>query len=239
MHTTSSYHPYQMQRRKRLGFLPKRIIVDETQHAVLIRDGRVESALEPGRHWIRPRWDRIWSEAATDQIITVPGQEMLTADGAGVRATVAATLAVTDPLTVVRQGGWNERFYLAVQLGLRNAISLMTLEQTLSARGSIDTDLTLALAPIAQEMGLVLRAAAVRDFIVPGELKRAVAEVVAARLSGQAALERARSESAALRSLANAAQAVTNNPALLQLRLIQQMETSSGNTYVLGSAPTL
>jgi regulator of protease activity HflC (stomatin/prohibitin superfamily) len=135
-----------------------------------------------------------------------------------------------DPVTVVKAAAWHDRFYLAAQLVLRNAISTMTLERTLSGPASIDTSLTLALSPVADELGLNLRSAAVRDFAVRGELKRAVADVVAARLSGQAALERARSETGAIRSLANAAQAVANNPVLLQLRLIQQMETSSGNT---------
>ncbi len=222
----------------RRSFWPRRVLVEETQHAVLIRHGRASRALEPGPHWIRPRIDRVWFEAATDQVITVPGQEMLTSDGAGVRATLAVTVAVTDPMQVARQGGWHEQLYLATQLAVRNAIAQMTLEQTLLTRTTIDEQLAAELSPVAARLGLTLRAAAVRDFIVPGELKRAVAEVVAARLSGQASLERARSESAALRTLANAARAVADNPALLQLRLIQQMETATGNTYVLDVAPT-
>jgi regulator of protease activity HflC (stomatin/prohibitin superfamily) len=222
-----------------LSWIPRRVVVDETQHAVLIRKGRVERALEAGVHRIVPRNDRARYEAATDQVITVPGQEMLTADGASVRATVGVTMAVVDPVQVAKQGGWHERFYLGVQLALRNAIAAMTLEETLANRNSLDVDLTVVVAASADELGLVVRSAAVRDFMVPGELKRAVAEVVSARLSGLAALERARGETAALRSLANAAKVAADNPALLQLRLIQQMETTSGHTYVLGTAPTL
>ena len=48
------------------------------------------------------------------------------------RATVAATLAIVDPVTVVKAGDWHDRFYLASRLALRNAIAAMTLEQTLS-----------------------------------------------------------------------------------------------------------
>jgi len=68
----------------------------------------------------------------------------------------------------------------------------------------------------------------------PGELKRTFAQVVTARKDGLAALERARGETAALRNLANAAKLVDANPALLQLRLLQQIAESAGNTIVLG-----
>jgi hypothetical protein len=51
----------------------------------------------------------------------------------------------------------------------------------------------------------------------PAELKRAFGEVLKAKQEGQAALERARGESAALRNLANAARVLEGNPALSQL----------------------
>jgi len=55
---------------------------------------------------------------------------------------------------------------------------------------------------------------------------------------GLAALEKARGETAALRNLANAARLVEDNPALMQLRLLQSLGETSGNTVVLGmSAP--
>ena len=70
--------------------------------------------------------------------------------------------------------------------------------------------------------------------MLPGELKKMFAQVVQAQKEGQAALERARGETAALRNLANAAQLVDANPALMRLRLLQQLSSSSGHTIVLG-----
>ena len=216
-----------------------RLVVEETEHAVLISDGRVIEALPTGIHRIRPRRDRVVRLPATEQQVIISGQEMLTIDGAGIRATMVATVAITDPLLVVRQGGWHQALYLQAQLAIRNLVGAITLEELLAARARLDTDLNLAVAPKAEPLGINLVAINVRDLVVPGELKRAVADVVAARLSGQAALERARGETAALRSLANAARAAADNPALLQLRMIQQMENSTGNTYVVGTTPLL
>ena len=77
-------------------------------------------------------------------------------------------------------------------------------------------------------------AVAVRDVMVPGELKRAYASVLAARKDGEAALERARGETASLRNLANAARLLDDSPGLLRLRALQEVGQSSGNTIMLG-----
>ena len=70
--------------------------------------------------------------------------------------------------------------------------------------------------------------------MVRGEMKKVFAQVVKAQKEGQAALERARGETAALRNLANAARTMDENPSLLQLRALQTLADSSGNTLVLG-----
>ena len=54
---------------------------------------------------------------------------------------------------------------------------------------------------------------------------------------GLAALEKARGETAASRNLANAAKMVKDNPALLQLRVLQTLEVGRGNSIVLGFPP--
>ncbi len=72
-----------------------------------------------------------------------------------------------------------------------------------------------------------------RDLVVPGEQRKLMAQIVEARLAGQAALERARGETAALRNLANAASLMRDNPDRYRLRLLQEIASSSGNTFVI------
>ena len=67
----------------------------------------------------------------------------------------------------------------------------------------------------------------------PGDLKKVFSEVLKAKQEGQAALERARGESASLRNLANAARLLESNPALQNLRLMQSIG-APGNTLVMG-----
>ena len=99
-----------------------------------------------------------------------------------------------------------------------------------------------ALAPIEAELaaaapGVRLDALKLTAIILPPELRKMFTEVERARAEGQASLERARSEQAALRVLANAARTLVNNPELARLRQWQVMENARGaKTFVLGTA---
>jgi len=88
--------------------------------------------------------------------------------------------------------------------------------------------------PQVQRLGLKLLTADLKDLMISGDLKKSFAQVVKARKEGEAALERARGETAALRSLANAARMLQDNPQLVQLRMLQAMGESGGNTLVVG-----
>jgi regulator of protease activity HflC (stomatin/prohibitin superfamily) len=89
-----------------------------------------------------------------------------------------------------------------------------------------------------RELGVELVAVDVKDLMLPAASKKLLGQVVDARQRGLAALEKARGETAALRSLANAARMVEASPSLLQLRLLQQLESTSGNTVLLGMPAT-
>ena len=56
---------------------------------------------------------------------------------------------------------------------------------------------------------------------LPAEVRAAVAQVALTKQRALAELERARGEAASLRSLANTAKLIAENPALLQLRTLQ------------------
>ena len=77
-----------------------------------------------------------------------------------------------------------------------------------------------------------MREVVVKDVILPGDLRAAYAELVSARTRGQAQLEAARAETAALRSLANGAKLLDEHPALARLRLVQALPP--GSTVELG-----
>ena len=72
------------------------------------------------------------------------------------------------------------------------------MEALLSQRVAIGAQLRELVAPQAEAIGVQVHAVEVRDVMLPGELRKAFSEVLKAKQEGQAALERARGESAAL-----------------------------------------
>ena len=211
------------------------ITVFEGQSALRYRKGRLVDMLGPGRYRIYRRTTKLELVDLRPSILTINGQEIVTSDGATLKLTLAAVYRVTDPkLARNEQQSFEELLYLELQLALRSLIAQKTVDDLLESRGSLGGELTNAVSPKAAELGVELLSADLKDVSLPGELRSAFAQTVQARKAGQAALERARGESAALRSLANAAKMLADRPELMQLRLLQQLESLSGNTLVFG-----
>lgn len=209
--------------------------VHDYQRGLRYRQGRLVGLIDPGTHIaIRP-FTEIQVLDGRPTSITVPGQEILTADGVALRVSLTGRYVVADPLAAVTNDqSYVSALYLALHAGLREALAGRTADEILATRAEIGPAVGGAVASEMARLGVELLGVDVRDVMVPSELKRAFAGVVAARREGEAALERARGETAALRSLANAGRMVEDNPGLLQLRVLQQLGSSSGNTIMLG-----
>jgi len=209
-------------------------VVREFECGLLYRHGKFQARLDAGRH---VRWGYGYALATIDlrqQTFTVSGQEVLSADNVGLKVSVAVTVQVADPLKAMHEvQDWRGHLYNAVQIALRTLIAAQPVEALLTQRLDLGKQLLAAVQPEATKIGITVHATEVKDVMFPGDLKKAFAEVLKAKQEGQAALERARGESAALRNLANAARLLENNPALQNLRLMQSI-SGPGNTLVMG-----
>ncbi|WP_019135412.1 SPFH domain-containing protein [Cellulomonas massiliensis] len=212
------------------------VVVREWERVLTYRDGLFERELGPGRHRVR-RWRRTFARVVVrPRVVVLPLQEVLTGDGLSVKVSLTAMVRVDDPRA------WHERvdepddlLHTALQLALREQVAGRTLDELLAARADVAEGARTATAALVAEVGLVVERVSLRDVVVPVELRRAAADVAAARAEGLAALERARSEVAATRALANAARLVEGQPGLLQLRTLQAIE-AGGATVVLTTA---
>jgi regulator of protease activity HflC (stomatin/prohibitin superfamily) len=111
-----------------------------------------------------------------------------------------------------------------VQVALRDALAEVEVTDALRhVRTAVSSRLLEAARIASAEVGIEVRDVVVRDVLLPAEVRAAQAELVTARTRGQAQLEKARAETAALRSLANAARMLDDHPALAQLRLVEAL----------------
>jgi regulator of protease activity HflC (stomatin/prohibitin superfamily) len=213
----------------------RRVTVFEYERGLRYRRGRFDTVLEPGIYVAWPRRITITKVDIRSTYLTVPGQEVITADGVGLKITVSAKYQVKDPARAINAvASYQVALYTQLQLGLREIVASRSLDSVMEDRSEINRQLFEASATRAEDFGVTLLEAEVKDMMFPGELKKVFAQVVKARQEGLAALERARGETAALRNLANAANMLEQRPSLLQLRLLQAISQTSGNTVVLG-----
>jgi regulator of protease activity HflC (stomatin/prohibitin superfamily) len=211
------------------------ITVYEYERGLRFHRGRFDRVLGAGFYRYLPRSTRIQKIDIRPTQVAVPGQEVLSADGVAVKASVAATYQLVAPeRAVLDASDYHGVIYSELQLVLRSAIGELPIEEVLARRADISTRLKTEGATRLRPLGIELKEAALRDITFPGELKKIFTQVVKARQEGLAALEKARGETAALRNLANAAQMVQRSPALMQLRLLQVLGQQGGNTVVLG-----
>ncbi len=215
------------------AFKPRVVVVLQYQRGVLFNKGVLEKVLGPGRYWI-PITKSVSSVDTRLQTLTLPGQEILTSDGLSLKVSLAGEYRIDEAerflLTSVNPTG---SLYTYAQQALRDAVGGLTFESLLATRTAISNQMLGLLAPQASSLGLELVKIEVRDVMLPGDLKRAYAQTIAAQQEGLANLERARAETASLRSLANAARLTQDHPGLLQLRAVQAIESSKGNTITL------
>ena len=196
--------------------IPARHVGLEYVHGALTR------VLPAGKH--RKRFGaRITRVDLRESLLQVSPQEILTAEGIGVRVSAAVRWSVGEPVAYVETSTEPlATVYLATQVALREALAGRTADE-LAGRGAVldEAALTGAVAEVAIAVGVVVHEVVVKDVILPADLRQAALEVVAARSRGAAQLEAARAETAALRTLANGAKLLDAHPALAQLRVVQ------------------
>ena len=212
-------------------------VVMEGQAGLVYRDGVFQHVLPPGRHILTSR-ETLTFQITSPQSLLIAAQEVLSADGFQPRLSAVANYVVTDPhqAAVAHAGGYASALLTEGQIALRALAAARPAEDLArTARDVLDAELLAAIRPAGAAMGLEISAARLRDVILPADLRRLLTGVEKARREGQAALERAHAEQAALRALANAARMLRNNPELQNLRLLQALGEGKSATIILGS----
>jgi regulator of protease activity HflC (stomatin/prohibitin superfamily) len=197
------------------------VVVERHEKVLVVQDGTVAAVLGPGRHRRRRRssYERV---DVRERISTVPAQEVLTADTVTLKVSVAMRWQVVDPIAYTAVADAEAVVYLAVQIALRDELSGRdALDVVRTGRAEVGPALLEAARLAAAGVGISLEDLVIKDIVLPAELRAAYADVLTARQRGQVQLETARAESAALRSMANAAKLLDEHPALARLRLVQ------------------
>lgn len=215
----------------------KRVTIFEYERGLKYQHGKYIGELEPGRHWYSPFGVSITKVDIRPRVVSITGQEILSSDGVSIKVSIAASFEVEDSYVAVNKvEDYQKSLYLTLQLALREVVGGVDVDTLLENRNTLFDSMSGKCREAAKKFGLNLIDVNVKDIMFPGALKEMFAQVAKAKREGQAALERARGETASLRSLANAAKMLETNPNLMHLRLMQTISESSGNTFIVNAS---
>jgi regulator of protease activity HflC (stomatin/prohibitin superfamily) len=201
-------------------------VVEEGRTGLLYLDNRYVRSLDPGRYgfWTAAS-PRVDSVDVRRQTIEIPGQEILTKDKVSVRVNIVAEYQVVD--AVVAKSAvkdFAERLYRALQLSVRQTLGRKTLEEILADKTDVDETVASAVRAEMDEIGVRVGVIALKDIILPGDMREILNQVVAAEKQAQANVIRRREETAATRSLLNTAKLMEDNPILVRLKELETLE---------------
>jgi regulator of protease activity HflC (stomatin/prohibitin superfamily) len=114
--------------------------------------------------------------------------------------------------------------YREAQLALRAVVGTREFDTLLADKEAVAVEAAALFAQKAAELGLEVSALAIRDLILPGDMKDLMNKVTEAKKAAEANLVTRREETAALRSQANTAKLLADNPTLMRMRELEVLE---------------
>ncbi len=200
--------------------------VAEGHAGVYSRDGAYVETLPPGQYafWRQIAVVKVCTVELREQVMDVAGQELMTADKVTLRLNVVATYRVVDPVKALSIAeDVQQTLYREVQLALRAVVGTRELDVLLSEKDAVARELDALVRRRAEELGVAMTIG-IRDIILPGEMRDLLNKVMEAKKAAEASLITRREETAAVRSQANTARLLENNPTLMRLRELDVLE---------------
>ena len=194
---------------------------------VLFQDGHYIETLPAGQYafWKDVADSRIVEIDLREKTIDVCGQDMMTSDKVTLRLNAVTTYRVANPKKAVTETeNVEQALYREVQLALRALIGSRELDVFLNDKDVVSSELESAVRQRAEDLGLDLVSVGIRDVILPGDMKDLMNKVTEAKKAAEANLIARREETAAIRSQANTAKLLADNPMLMRLRELEILE---------------
>ncbi|MFK7934924.1 MAG: slipin family protein [Saprospiraceae bacterium] len=214
---------------KRREFIPYIQVskVESAEVGLLFVNGQLTERLAAGTHyfWKNAHTIEVQKADLRKQQLEVSGQELLTKDKAALRVNFFTQYRIVDvDRALVENKLFQNQLYLQLQLALREYIGTLTLDELLATKEAVGKFVLQAVAEKAEQLGVEILTAGIRDVILPGEIKAIVNQVLVAEKQAQANTIMRREETASTRSLLNTAKLMENNEMLFKLKEMEYVE---------------
>ncbi|VAX19051.1 Putative stomatin/prohibitin-family membrane protease subunit aq_911 [hydrothermal vent metagenome] len=203
-------------------------VLNEYERAVVFRLGRFYRVKGPGLIILIPLIDKMMRTSLRLVALDVPSQDIITRDNVSVKVNAVVYFRVLDPEKAIIQV--EDFFYATGQLSqtsLRSVLGGVELDELLSERDKINTELQELLDRRTDPWGIKVANVEIKHVDLPTEMQRAMAKQAEAERERRAKIINAQGEFQAAEKLAAAAEIIEKRPAALTLRYLQTIREIS------------
>ena len=215
-------------------------VLNEYERGVIFRLGRIIATKGPGLILLIPIIDKMQKVSLRLVTMDVPSQDVITKDNVSVKVNAVVYFRVMDPNSAVVEV--ENYLYATSQLAqttLRSVCGQAELDELLSEREHINTQLQDILDKQTDPWGIKVSTVEVKHIDLPETMQRAMARQAEAERDRRAKVINAEGEFQAANKLAEAATIISEHPMALQLRYLQTLKevAAENNSTTLFPVP--
>jgi regulator of protease activity HflC (stomatin/prohibitin superfamily) len=212
-----------------LFFLASAIrVLNEYERGIIFRLGRVIGAKGPGLIILIPIVDKMVKVSLRLVAMDVDPQDVITRDNVSVKVNAVIYFRAMDPeKAIVEVENYMYATSQLAQTTLRSVCGQAELDELLSERDKINSQLQEILDAQTDPWGIKVSTVEVKHIDLPQEMQRAMAKQAEAERERRAKVINAEGEYQAATKLAEAATIIREHPMALQLRYLQTLREIS------------
>ncbi|MBO8131620.1 MAG: slipin family protein [Candidatus Marinimicrobia bacterium] len=199
-------------------------ILKEYERGVIFRLGRLVGAKGPGLILLIPLIDKMVKVSLRTVVMDVPPQDIITKDNVSVKVNAVVYFRVMDPAKAVVEV--EDYLFATSQLAqttLRSILGQSELDELLSEREKINTNLQQILDQHTDPWGIKVSQVEIKHVDLPQDMQRAMARQAEAERERRAKIINAEGEFQAATKLLEAAEIMQKQPITVQLRYLQTL----------------
>lgn len=203
-------------------------ILNEYERGVIFRLGRVIKAKGPGLIILIPVVDKMVKVSMRLIAMDIDPQDVISRDNVSVKVNAVIYFRVIDPIkAIVEVEDYSYAMSQLAQTTLRSVCGQAELDELLSARDKINSQLQEILDLHTDPWGIKVATVELKHIDLPQEMQRSMAKQAEAERERRAKIINADGEFQAATKLAQAAEIIRDHPMALQLRYLQTMREMS------------
>ena len=204
--------------------------INEYERGILFLFGHYRRVMKPGWHVVWPIIEFYKRIDIRTKAVDVPEQEAITKDNVSVKINAVLYYNVFDAgKAIVQVENYNYAVSQLAQTTMRNAVGAVTLDELLSEREKISTEICKIIDEATDPWGIKVENVELKDVALPEEMKRVIAKVAEAERERDAVITKAEGEKVSAENLAYAAKVMAESPGALHLRTLSTLNDLSSD----------